>query len=200
MSYTVPPSLAFFIKHPIDVDSLGEYESRPETVSEADWRMFKDVMARAGQHAAQLVTKCRDAGLESLAGKVEIISRTRDKTAAVYWYSRADMWIKSTRKEKLKIWIGAGVAADSKGDVWIGPFVSVAGDDARVRKLALWLMEKGVSNVDKERDTSWFDLENAPLELIQLRLDSDLDKVIEQSRAAFARLSEKLGELSASEI
>ena len=195
MSRSVPPSLAFYSRHPHDHDALGQLESRPEGISEADWQMYWDVMTRAGAQAGPLVTECRDAGISMLSSKVEVLSRCRPKTAAQNWFSWAEMSVKRPRKDRLKIWIGVGIAADPTERVWVVPYVSIAGGNARVRALARFLKDINVTNVTV--DTSWFGLDNAPIELIPLREDSDLDVIVQSSTSAFRRLLGGIPQLAA---
>jgi hypothetical protein len=200
MSHPVPPSLAFYTRHPLDIDALCELDVKPDGVDETEWNKFLQVMALAGQQAAELVVQCRDRGLEELArsGKIEVVSRGTPKTAAKYWYSWAEVSVKSAAKKRFKLYLGAGVAADPKGAVWLVPYVAVPGGAARNATLRRRLAE--LKAVPTDGDTSWFDSGSAPLTRIPLQQSSDLDAMADAAAAAFSQLADVIEELAPAAI
>jgi hypothetical protein len=191
MARPVPPALAFYTRHPLDNDALGELDSKPEGIAEADWQKWREVFALAGQQAGALVTQCRDEALEVLSNKVAIAWKSKPKEASKYWSSWADVLV---GKKRLKLCLGAGVATDPKGSVWVCPFVYLTGGAARVRAFRAALDRAGVEYV--QGDTTWFGEGNIPLARIALQEAGDLDEIVEESRGTFERLAPGLPQIA----
>ncbi|KYF78229.1 hypothetical protein BE11_12300 [Sorangium cellulosum] len=191
MTRPVPPALAFYTRHPLDNDALGELDSKPEGIAEVDWQKWREVFALAGQQAGALVTQCRDEALEILGNKVAIGSQATPKDASKYWSSWAYVLL---GKKRLKLCIGAGVGTDPEGSVWVCPYVYLAGGAARVRSFRAALDRAGIEYV--QGDTTWFGAGNVPLARIVLREEGDLDEIVEESRRAFERLAPGLPQIA----
>lgn len=191
MARPVPPALAFYTRHPLDNDALGELDGKPEGIAEADWQKWREVFALAGQQAGALVTQCRDEALEVLSNQVVIDSKSTPKQASKYWSSWADVLVSKKRE---KLCIGAGVATDPQGSVWVCPYAYLAGGAARVRSFRAALDRADVEYV--QGDTSWFDAGCVLLARIALQQEGDLDEIVKESRRAFERLAPGLPQIA----
>lgn len=143
MSYTIGPSLAFYLKNAADMDALAAHGvMAPEGVANAEWARVRKVISNAQLQARTLLVKHAKAGLFSAANRAGRHARgdSGDTTIRRHWA----YWMAVAADKDGDALLSLGVALDCQPDnkPWLGVALDFYTSQSRSRQRAARVLQK----------------------------------------------------------